>query len=111
MTTLLPIDSDNNPIPALRLKNNGAHSINVSATSARNSVAFDTNTKIVSLYATVPVYLALGDNTASATSADHYFPAGVYYDIAIGDERSGQATHIAAIRAEGDGTLYISEKQ
>lgn len=111
MTTLLPMDSDNNPIPALRFKNNGAHSINVSATSARNTVAFDTNTKIVSLYTTVPVYLVLGDSTITATSTDHYFPAGVYYDIAIGDERSGQATHIAALRAEGDGTLYISEKQ
>lgn len=111
MPTLMPKDSDNNSIPALRLKNNGAHSINVSSTSARNSTAFGTDTRVISLYATVPVYLKLGDNTVTATSSDHYFPAGVYYDIAISSGKSAHNTNIAALRASNDGVLYISEKE
>ena len=63
MTTLLPKDADNNAIPALRLKDSGAHVIAVSGTSARNSVAFSADTKVIGLYATGPVYLRLGDAT------------------------------------------------
>jgi len=112
MTTLLPKDADNNVIPALRLKDSGAHQISVTSSSARNSTAFDEDTRVISVYATGPVYLNLGDPGVTATVTDHYFPAGVYYDIAIGGG-SGNGphnTHIAAIRADQDCTLYISEK-
>lgn len=50
--TTLPRDSDNNPIPAMRLNPNGAHEIAATSVSARNSVAFDDNTRVVSVYAT-----------------------------------------------------------
>lgn len=110
MTTFLPKDSDNNPIPALRLKDSGAHSVAVTATSARNSTAFDNDTRVVSLYATAPMFVSFGDGSVTATTSDHYFPAGIYYDIAIGGGKAGQSTHIAAIRESSDGTLYISEK-
>lgn len=109
--TSLPLDSHDNPIPALRLKSGGAHAIAVSAASARNSVAFSADTKIVSLYASVPVYIRMGGSAVAAAATDHYFPAGVYYDVALGSENSGYATHIAALRAQTDGTLYISEKE
>jgi hypothetical protein len=105
MPTELPEDMRGDPIPALCLKDSGGHSISVTATSARNATAM-TDTKIVSLYATVDVFLKLGDDTVVATTSDHFFPAGVYYDIHIKDN-----THIAAIRASSDGTLYISEKE
>lgn len=113
MTTLLPKDADNNIIPALRLRNGGAHSIAVAATSARNATAFDEGTKVISLYTDVPVFLNFGDNTVTATSSDHYFPAGVYYDIALSGGASKGAHHayVAVIRAEDDGTIYISEKE
>lgn len=113
MTTLLPKDADNNAIPALRLRNNGAHTLAVSTTSISNSVAFDESTKVISLYATVPVYINFGDASVTATSNDHYFPAGVYYDIALsgGSGKGAHHDYIAVLRAEEDGTLYISEKE
>jgi len=111
MPTLLPRDINNNPIPALRLKSGGAHSIAVSASSARNAAAFDEATKVVSVYATVPVYLSFGGSDVTATASDHYYPAGVYYDFAIGSEDTGQFTHLAALRSSSDGTVYISEKE
>lgn len=111
MTTLLPQDSNDNPIPALRLKSGGAHSVSVGASSARNATAFDSVTQIVSLYADVPVYVAFGDATVTATTGDHFFPAGLYYDVSIGGDHSAHYTHIAVLQADGAGTLFISEKE
>ena len=68
MPTFLPEDANDNPIPALRLKSGGAHTIAVSASSARNASAFDTDTRVVSLYATTPVYVAFGDSSITATA-------------------------------------------
>ncbi len=110
--TAQPLDNNNNPIPALRLKSAGAHSIAATATSARNSAAFASSTKIVSVYASVPVYIKMGDASVIATSADHYFPEGVYYDFAIDGHASVHYSHIAVLRADAtSGTVYISEKE
>lgn len=110
--TSQPIDSNNNPLPALRLKKNGAHTIAAGITSARNAVAFDTDTKIISIYASVPVYIAMGGADVVADSGDHYYPGGIYYDFAIEGQASAHYTHIAVIRADGiNGTVYISEKE
>ena len=111
--TLLPKDLDNNPIPALKLRDDGAHTIAVSASSNRNSVGFDSNTKVVSLYATDDVYVRFGDSSVAASSSDHFFPAGVYYDIAIsgGAGKAAQDLYIAVLQVNGACTLYVSEKQ
>ncbi len=113
MTTLLPKDADNNTIPALRLCDGGAHSIAVGTISTRNATAFNEGTKVVSLYSDVPVYINFGDNTVTASASDHYFPAGVYYDIALsgGAGKGAHNDYIAVLRAEEDGTIYISEKE
>lgn len=111
MSTFLPQDSNDYPIPALRLKNGGAHAVASSASSARNGAAFDASTRIVSLYATNGVYVKFGDASVSATSSDHYFPAGVYYDVSIGGDKTAHYTHVAVLAADGDGTVYISEKE
>lgn len=112
MPTILPQDSNDNPIPALRLKDSGAHTINATTgASARNSVAFDGDTRVVSLYAAAPVYVAFGNASVSASSSDHYFPAGVYYDFAIGGDQTGHATHVAVLAADSDGEVYVSEKE
>lgn len=113
MTTLLPKDADNNTIPAFRLREGGAHSIAFTDTAARNSTAFDSDTKVISLYATMPVYLKLGDSSVTATTSDHYFPAGIYYDVAIagGSAKGPHNAYISALRTTEDGTLYISEKE
>ncbi len=113
MTTLLPKDADNNVIPALRLADGGAHSLATSANAIRNITPFDDTTKIISLYATVPVYIKLGDGTVTATTSDHYFPANTYYDIAIsgGAGKGPQDAYLSVLRVSDDGTLYISEKE
>lgn len=111
MPTLMPTDSDNNAIPAVRLRSGGAHSIAVTASSARNATAFNADTRVVSLYATGPVYVKFGTSSVTAATTDHYFPAGVYYDVAIGGGKVDQSTHVAAIRADADCMLYVSEKE
>lgn len=111
MTTLLPRDDDNTPIPAMTFRPGGAHSLAVGASSARTAQAFATGTRVVSLYATQPVFLRLGNATVSAAASDHFFPAGIYYDISLGHAKGALASHLAAVRAGAeDATLYISEK-
>ncbi len=111
MPTLLPKDQDDNVIPAVRLKGADAHSISSTVITARNSTAFDSETRIVSLYATEAVYIRFGDSSVTATTSDHYFPSGVYYDFAIGGDRVKQSTNLAVLRVDTDGTVYISEKE
>ncbi len=111
MPTYLPVDSNNNPIPAMRFKTDGAHSISATSTSARNSTSFASNTRVISVYATGPVYIKFGDSSVTASSSDHYFPEGVYYDIAIGGDNVGQFTHVAVLRVTDDCNVYISEKE
>lgn len=108
--TTLPLDSLGNPIPTLGYVDGGARTVALTASSARNASGISTGTRVVTLYATVPCFIRLGDNTVTATSTDHYFPADVYYDIAVGADSKDR--FIAAIRAGAtDGTLYISERQ
>lgn len=109
--TSMPLDNDKNPIPALRLRAGGAHTVSATATSARNTTAFNANTRVVSVYATGPVYLRFGDTSVTAANTDHFFPSGLYYDFAIGGGKVGQATNLAVLRADTDCTVYISEKQ
>lgn len=111
MPTLLPQDSDNNPIPAMRLKASAAHTIAAGGSAARNSTAFDADTRVVSVYADVPVYIAFGDSSVTASASDHYFPEGVYYDFAIGGDRTGQATYLSVIAVSATGSVYVSEKE
>jgi hypothetical protein len=112
MTTFLPHDANDHPIPALRLKaSGGAHSIAASGSSARNSTAFDAATRVISLYATEPVYVRFGGSSVTAANTDHYFPGGVYYDVSIGGGAAAQFTHVAVLRVTDNGTVYISEKE
>ena len=110
MSTILPTDDNNNPIPALRLRDGGAQKITVTSTSARNTTAFDIGTQVISLYATVGVYIRFGGSAVTAATTDHYFPANTYYDIAIGGENSLHYGYVAVIRDNTDGVLYVSEK-
>lgn len=110
--TVLPLDANKNPIPALRLKiTGGAHTITISGTSARNSTAFSATTRVISLYSTVDIYVRLGSSSVTAVNTDHFFPANIYYDIAVGGDDTGHATHIAALQVSGGGMLYVSEKE
>lgn len=111
MATLMPYDDNGHPIPALRLRAGGAHAIGVTDVSARNAVAFAPDTRVIGLYATGPVFLRQGDGAVSAGPGDHFLPAGVCCDLSLGDARQGRFTHVAAVRAGTDCTLYVSEKE
>lgn len=109
--TTLPRDTDNNAIQALRLSPQRAHTITASDESSRNTIAFDSETRVVSLYATAPVFLNFGDATVTATDSDHYFPDGLYYDFAIGGGKTLHFTHVAVLAVDGEAQVYISEKR
>lgn len=114
MATLLPRDADSNPIPAMRLRSGGAHTISATGSSARNTTAFSDMTKVVNLYATGPVYVKFGTSSITAANTDHYFPEGLYYDFAISGGESGkgpQSTHVAVLAAGSNCTVFISEKE
>lgn len=111
MSTLLSKDANNVPLPALRLNNDCAHQIDVSETSMINTIAFNPQTRVISLYATGPIYIRFGSSSVTAAASDHYFPEGIYYDIAIGGDDTAQFPHIAAIAASYNCKLFISEKQ
>ena len=111
MTTLLPQDSNDNPIPALRLKPNGAHNITIGVASTRNTTAFDAETRIISIYSDTPTYIAFGNSSITATTSDHYFPSGIYYDFSIGGDDRAHYTHLAVLQTSQTGTIYISEKE
>ncbi|MCB1538810.1 MAG: hypothetical protein H6865_04660 [Rhodospirillales bacterium] len=82
-----------------------------STSSARNGTTFDANTRVVSVYATGNVYLRFGGASVAATNGDHFFPAGVYYDFAIGGGKIGQFSNLAVLRADAsDCMVYVSEK-
>ncbi len=118
MTEMI-FDNNGTPIPALTMREGGAHSVAFSATAANNSTAFKTDTVIVSIFATTACFIKLSDTSGdAATTSDHYFPAGIYYDISLGGRPSegyGQKKpnkkYISAIQEGASGTLYISEKE
>jgi hypothetical protein len=110
--TTLPRDNDNTPIPALRLKPSGAHNISVlTVNPTQNANPFDSETRILSLYATSPVYVAFGDSNITATSSDHYFPSGLYYDVAIGGDKTVHTPYVSLLAVDSDCSVFISEKQ
>ena len=112
MSTQLPTDENGRVIPALRFMPAGAHVLSAGSASVRVG-PFNAKTRVISLYATVPVYVATGDATVSASASDHFFPAGTYYHASLGGDLQGRGRHtyIAVLRADTDGTLYISEKE
>jgi hypothetical protein len=110
MTSLLPQDTNGNPIPTLRLKDGGAHKININGTSAKNTAPLSLDTDVIGLYATEDSFIKIGTDTVTASDSDHFIPAGTYFDIALGPNETAQNSYIAAITTGVSGTLYISEK-
>lgn len=104
--TSMQKDSDGFPIPALRLRGDRAQKFDVTATTARNTSAFNQDTRVISLYATEDMYVRVGGSDVTATDQHHFLPKFIYLDVAILESD----WHIAAIRATTDGVLHISER-
>ncbi len=112
MASILPEDANGNPIPALSLKTGGAHQVAIdNVTSTRNAAAFDSKTDVISVYSSENCYIKFGDNSVTATTGDHFLPAGLYLDLAIGPNENAQNAYLAILSAEASGTVYISEKE
>lgn len=104
-----PAEVDGGIIQVMRAKAGAAHQISIAATTDRNSSAFATGSRVIEIYADVACYFQTGDNTVTASATDHYLPAQQARVYALGGDKQTQHTHIAVIRASGDGTLWISE--
>ncbi len=109
-----PKDADGVTLQVLRPKATpGAHQISVTGTTARNSTAFNENTRAVELWSTEDLFFRFGGSTVTAVTTDHFLPREVARSYATGGDVTvgglQQATHIAAIRESISGTLYVSE--
>lgn len=112
MPTFLPRDDDYNPIPALRLKPDGAHSVSIGDTAARNAAAFAPGTRVIAVHSDVPCHLRTGDEAVTAGTGDHVLPAGTYLYLSLGDGRQSRHSHIAVLAADSlPGTLHVSEME
>lgn len=111
MATLMPRDDDLVPIPALRLRPGGAHQLAVGAVSATTVQPFPPGTRVISVFATGPVFLRTGTAGVTASPTDHFIPPNTYLDLSLGNPHTEVHTHVAAIRASTDCTLYISERE
>ncbi len=101
----LPLDNNGHTIQALGVRDDGAHEITVSGTSARNSTAFDTKTNVLWLYSTTDLHFKTGGADTTATTTDHFLPAGIRVPL----PKTASRQYIAVIQASASGTLYISE--
>lgn len=118
----MPVDDNGNPVPCITLKEGGAHKIlNVSSSAAaKNTVPFQDDTVVISLYADNPVYIKFldGPNDTPATADDHYYPAGVYYNFHLGGRvgasyAAGTNTpnkkYISILAVSSTANVYVSE--
>ena len=99
---LLPIDDFGQRIQALRPGT--AQTVVIGAASIA-SAPFGADTTVIRVVATVPCFFALG-SAPVATAAAHHLTADApeYFRVVPGEA-------LAAIRADGDGALHISEMQ
>ena len=111
MLTELQTDKNGHKIPVLSLLPAGGHVIAAGGTTTRNSIAFREDTKVVSVFSTTDVFIKFGGDDVSATTGDHFFPAGIYYDFSLGGENTaGRFLHLAVLQANTSGSVYVSEK-
>lgn len=107
----MPKDKDGGLIPVLGYKASGAQQVAISSASARNAVAFDSETRVITVRSTVDCFFEQGDGTVAATASKHDLPANQPRDIAIGGGQTAHRPYIAVIRAgTTDGILYVSER-
>lgn len=89
----------------------GAHEIAIGGSSVRNSVAFDSDTRVIEVWADVACRFRQGDVTVVAAANDHRLPAMTGRLYAVGGDQLTQATHFAVIQESTGGTLYITEME
>lgn len=116
-----PVDAGGIIIQALRPlvggDGAGAHHISASTTTARNSTAFNADTRAVEIMADDgDMFYRFGDpdganDTVAATTNDHKIRDGERLLYALGGDKQPQSTHVAVIMSSGTGTLSVTEIQ
>lgn len=107
----MPIDAGGAFVQVLRLLAGGAHVVTIGAASARNSVAFNSNIRVIEVWASVDCRIRQGDGTVTALATDSWLPKGTGRLYALGGDKQAQATHIAVIQETTGGVLEISEME
>lgn len=105
----MPYDAGGAHVQVMRPLSGGAHHITTSGVSARNSVAFNSNTRVIEILCKEDCYFQTGDNTVTASSSDHFLRADVGRVYSIGGDKQVQHTHIAVIQDTTGSILHVSE--
>lgn len=109
-STLLPLDDNDNPIPALRYLEGGAHKAE-GAAAATALIALDEDTELLSIKTTGEITVAFGDENVVADADDHGFLAGETDVIPVSDPFTGEQeySHISIYFVDA-GKVYVSER-
>jgi len=84
------------------------HAISFTGTSAKNTTAFNTRTRVLSaMVADQNCYIEAGDSMVVATTSSTYLASGAVYSFGI----DSNITHIAVIQASTGGTLRFFESK
>lgn len=105
----MPRDSSGAYVQVLRAGAGLAHHITTSGVSARNSSAFNADTRAIEIHCTEDCYFQTGNSSITASSADHWLPGGETRVYSVGGDKQAQHTHIAVIQDTTAGTLHVSE--
>ena len=111
--TRMPRDDNNHSIPVLRFRTGGAQQASISSAGA-SSFSIPAGTRVITLICSVNAYFESGLDGVAATSASHYIPAGLPFDMALGSDLSdtdGYHNTISVIAVSTSGTAYISERE
>jgi hypothetical protein len=111
--TRMPRDDNNHSIPVLRFRTGGAQQASINSSSA-SSITLPGGTRVITLICSVNAYFETGVEGVVATSASHYIPAGLPFDMALGSDLSdtdGYHSNISIIADSTSGVAYISERE
>lgn len=111
--TRMPRDDNSQSIPVLRFRTGGAQQLSINSLSAVRA-EFPAGTRVVTLICSVNSYFESGGDAVEASSASHFIPAGLPFDMALGSDLSdidGYHRYLSVISVSGAGVAYISERE
>ena len=110
MSTKLPVDENGEPIPVLPLLDSLAHKITSTGTAAKNTNAFDSKTRAITVYPTVDCFVRQSKDGTAATTSDHFLPGGQVRDLGVGGGPMPHRPYISVVPVSGTVDLYVSER-
>lgn len=111
--TRMPRDDNNHSIPVLRFRTGGAQQVSINSSTAA-SLSVPGGTRIITLLCSVNAYFESGLEGVVATTASHFIPAGLPFDMALGSDLSdtdGYHSTISILAVSTSGVAYISERE